>query len=247
MRPTPLVTIVIPTYKAISLLPRCIEAITEVAGDLLGKSILVRIQDGLSEDGMVQYINSLALDGVSIVSEKDSGIYDAMNKAVANITTPWVYFLGADDHLLPGFVEALSKLSDQNAVHYGNVLYSSNHKKYDGKFSPLKLVYRNICHQAIFFPSKILQKHPYFEKYPIKADWASNIVLMSKYRFSYFNLNIAIFNNEDGISANEVDVVFDTEKSSIFRSAFGNLYYLLSLTAPLPTVVYKFFRSAGKR
>jgi glycosyltransferase involved in cell wall biosynthesis len=241
MRPTPLVTIVVPTYKAISLLPRCIETIIDATGDMLGRSILVRIQDGLSEDGVVRYINTLACDGVSIVSEQDSGIYDAMNKAVAGVTTPWVYFLGADDQLLPDFVEALSQLIDQKVVYYGNVLYSSDLKKYDGRFSPLKLVYRNICHQAIFFPSKILRENLYVEKYSIKADWASNIVLMSKYHFCYFNLNIAIFNNKDGISANEVDMVFDAEKSSIFRSAFGNAYYLLSLSAPLPTLVYKFF------
>lgn len=246
MDTAPLITIVIPTYNALTLLPQCIESVVKVSGDLLGVRILIRVQDGLSDDGTKEFLEQLPLDGLSIVSEKDSGVYDAMNKSVRSIITPWVYFLGADDRLLPNFVDVINMLDDQEKIYYGNVLYSSNLKKYDGKFSSVKLVYRNICHQAIFFPSRVLQEHPYKEKYPIKADWASNIMLMSKYKFHYMDYDIAIYNNKDGISANNTDVVFESEKHAIFRDSFGLAHYLLSLTAPLPTMAFKLL-SAGTR
>ena len=180
---------------------------------------------------------------LKVISEPDQGIYDAMNKGIAVATGDWIYFLGADDRLASDQVlhDISQVLTDDHDVVYGDVVSPRFEGRYDGPFDYEKIYKRNICHQAIFFPSKILREHPYSKKYPIKADWASNIVLMSKYRFCYFNLNIAIFNNKDGISANEVDIGFDIEKSSIFRSAFGNAYYFLSLSAPLPTMVYKLF------
>lgn len=242
MNGSPMITIVIPTFNAMALLPACIASIVDVTGGLLGTTVFVRVQDGQSPDGILDYVHSLPQAGISIVQGPDSGIYDAMNKAVAGIDTPWVYFLGADDRLLPGFTEMVAQLSSEETIYYGDVLYASDLQKYDGKFSPLKLVYRNICHQAIFYPTRVLSQNPFQTKYPIKADWASNICLMSKYNYHYLNCEIAVFNNGGGLSGNDDDIVFNTEKNGLFRASFGGLYYLLSLTAPLPTVIYQLFR-----
>ena len=179
--------------------------------------------------------------GISIFREKDSGIYDAMNKALADIDTQWVYFLGADDRLLPGFMDLISQLSSLNNIYYGNVLYSSDRKQYDGKFNTVKLVYRNICHQSIFYPLDVLRKNPFSTRYPIRADWASNIDLMSRFEFVYCDYTVAIYNNEEGISTTNKDVVFDSEKNALFRETFGAGYYLLSFTAPLLARIYKMF------
>ncbi len=237
----PVITIVIPTYNAMALLPQCIHSIVEVTGDLLGTRILVKIQDGLSQDGIVEFIDSLPQVGVSIVHEKDKGIYDAMNKAVECLDTPWVYFMGADDRLLPDFLALVNRLDDRCNIVYGNVLYSSDLKKYDGKFNPVKLVYRNICHQAIIYPVTILRETPFLLKYTIMADWASNIDLMSRYDFRYFDYDIAIFNNQSGLSANQRDEMFDAEKNEMFRTIYGVSYYFLSLSAPILNKVYRLF------
>jgi glycosyltransferase involved in cell wall biosynthesis len=239
---SPKITIVIPTFNAMALLPECIASIVEVAGELLGAGVFVRVQDGMSQDEVANYVHDLPHAGISISQESDSGIYDAMNKAVAGIETPWVYFLGADDRLMPGFTEMVAQLSGEDAIYYGDVLYASDLQKYDGNFSPLKLVYRNICHQAIFYPTRILSKNPFQTKYPIKADWAANICLMSKYKYHYLNCDVAVFNNGGGTSGNDDDIVFDADKNRLFRTNFGGVYYLLSLTAPLFTVLYQLFR-----
>ena len=239
---SPKITIVIPTFNAMDLLPQCIASILDVTAELLGTTVFVRVQDGQSQDGILDYMCNHPHTGISIFQESDSGIYDAMNKAVVGLETPWVYFLGADDLLLPGFRELIAQLAGDEAIYYGDVLYASDRQKYDGKFSPLKLVYRNICHQAIFYPTRILSDNLFQTKYPIKADWAANICLMSKYKYHYFNCNVAVFNNGGGVSGNDDDVNFNAEKNRLFRTNFGSVYYLLSLAAPLLTVIYQLFR-----
>lgn len=235
---TPMITIVIPTYKAAHLVKQCIQSIRAATGQELGNTVIVRIQDGRSEDGIIEYIEDLAIPGISIASEQDGGIYDAMNKAVQQAETPWIFFLGADDKLLPTFMQVLPQLENTSAVYYGNVEFTSNQRTYDGKFTPLKLVYRNICHQAIFYPANLLLTHPYQKKYPIKADWATNIQLMSKYPFHFLDYIVAVYNNEDGVSRRHEDVVFNADKNRMFQEAFGLRYYLLSATAPLLTKIY---------
>jgi glycosyltransferase involved in cell wall biosynthesis len=238
----PTITIVIPTYNAMAVLPGCVSSIVDVAGELLGSSVFVKVQDGMSQDGVLDYIEKLPHAGISISQEADDGIYDAMNKAVAGVDTNWVYFLGADDRLLPGFNVAASELDSPDSIYYGDVLYSSDLEKYGGKFTSWKLIYRNICHQAIFYPARIIKENPFQIKFSIKADWVANICLMSRYNYIYLEQAVAIFNNTDGTSSNDEDKLFDAEKNGLVRTNFGLVHYLLSLTAPLVTAIYQMFR-----
>ncbi len=59
---------------------------------------------------------------------------------------------------------------------YGDVLWGEEGKRYDGRFSKLKLCRQNICHQAIFYHRDLFRELGKFDlRYPIGADWAFNI------------------------------------------------------------------------
>ena len=232
------ITIVIPCYNAMEFLPNCIRSIEDHAGKLLGNSVFVHIQDGSSDDNIIEYIEGLTLRGISISSLKDNGIYHAMNAAVKKVGTPWLYFLGADDRLAPDFPKALDHLTDQSCIYYGNVIKTSSGRTYDGRFSALKLIYRNICQQAILYPRKLLIENPFPERYVIQADWASNIELMSRFRYIYIGYCIAHFNDQTGISSRQVDTKFDEDKNSLVYGYFGLPMFLACATAPIPTSVY---------
>jgi glycosyltransferase involved in cell wall biosynthesis len=55
------------------------------------------IVDGASRDATLAIVRSLAGDGVTVVSEPDDGIYDAMNKGLALFGGDAVGFLNSDD------------------------------------------------------------------------------------------------------------------------------------------------------
>lgn len=57
--------------------------------------------DGGSTDGTVAILSRLAdeIPSLSVVSERDKGIYDALNKGVCAARGEWFYVLGADDFI----------------------------------------------------------------------------------------------------------------------------------------------------
>src|SRR5215213_3812369 len=58
------------------------------------------IIDGGSSDGSEEIIKENADKFSYWVSEKDDGIYDAMNKGIAKATGDYLLFLNSGDHLL---------------------------------------------------------------------------------------------------------------------------------------------------
>ena len=66
------------------------------------------VQDGGSSDGTLEWLESLSDARVNWVSEKDHGIYDALNKAVSRASGEWIGLLHSDD-LYPN-AEVLSQV-----------------------------------------------------------------------------------------------------------------------------------------
>ena len=90
-----LISIIIPSFNSISLLPHALESIlTQSFNDFE-----VVIMDNCSTDGTIKLIeNYSAVDKrIQFYSEKDYGIYDAMNKGIKNAKGEWLFFMGSDD------------------------------------------------------------------------------------------------------------------------------------------------------
>jgi glycosyltransferase involved in cell wall biosynthesis len=233
----PKITIIIPSYNSLKDLPHCIDNIKTVLKGKLGGSVVIHVQDGNSNDGTKNYLNALDLPYLTFQSAEDLGVYDAMNRAVQKSTTDWVYFMGADDRLLPDFGKALMQLTDIGRIYYGNVRFASTGKRYDGRFTPLKLVYRNICHQSMFFPTHLLQAAPYSLRYRTKSDWASNIKFIHDETMEYIECDVAIFQDQNGLSSTQEDPVFDRERSLLFRINHGRALQILARLAPAMTAI----------
>ena len=198
-----------------------------------------KLQDGQSTDSTSEVLEQSGLPGLDYQVEADGGIYDAMNRGVQRSDTAFVYFLGADDRLLPGFMHLLDQLREERSVYYGNVLYSHDMKPYGGRFNRLKLVYRNICHQALIYPRSLLQAEPFNTDYNLYADWDMNIRLMAQVPFHYVRTDIAIFENTGGASARHKDLAFERNRDTVFLRHFGRFYYLASRTAPMAAKCYQ--------
>jgi glycosyltransferase involved in cell wall biosynthesis len=125
------------------------------------------VQDGDSSDGTAEWLSELDDSRLRWSSEKDSGVYDAMNKAIGRIRGDAVLFLNAGDLLTDSSVLAdvwmqWSRLSGP-AWAYGRVRVVEK----DGRlirsaglepFSARRVHYgyRSIPHQAAFFRRGLL-------------------------------------------------------------------------------------------
>ena len=79
--------------------------------------------DGLSTDNTLQIVNDYSDIVTHIVSEKDKGIGDAMNKGISLATGDLIGIIHSDDALYPGALDFLNKVWDGvSDVYYGNAL-----------------------------------------------------------------------------------------------------------------------------
>jgi len=163
------------------------------------------------------------------VSEKDSGIYHAMNKAIDLARGELIFFLNAGDTLYEAnTVEKIAKICKTNNSVYGNVLFNQSQKVYDGKFSKLKLLHKNICHQSIFYNNHFLKKNKFDLHYSILADYAINIKLFGEKSPKYADIIVANY-DQNGKSSWQVDLLFRKDKEILIKDNFGLFYYLIYL------------------
>lgn len=232
----PKVSIIIVTFNAGKFLQTALDSIYKQRYP----NLEVVIVDGVSKDNTLDILKANA-DKITYVSEKDQGIFDAMNKATRIATGDYVYFLGADDILYDEFSDLAEKLDDPTAIYYGNVNWGGTRLTGAVK-SPYQLAKTNICHQAIVYPASVFKKYQYNLDYPVDADHFLNILCWADkaYHFKYYNITIAFY-NDTGNSFVKTDILFEKHRPAITYKYFG-----FSAWARYIFRVYKAKRSAGK-
>ncbi|MBA3113775.1 colanic acid biosynthesis glycosyltransferase WcaE [Salmonella enterica] len=136
------------------------------------------VVDGGSEDGTREFLQKRHGEfNLRFVSEKDRGIYDAMNKGIALAHGRYTLFLNSGDAFhddVALFVRQLARQKDE-AMYIGDALldFGGGHK-IRRKAKPGCYIYHSLpaSHQAIFFPTAGLKKHPYDLQYHVSSDYA---------------------------------------------------------------------------
>ena len=139
------------------------------------------IKDGGSTDNTLYIVNSYIEENkkINFISEKDNGIYDAMNCALNQAGGEYIFFLNAGDCLCN--LHVLSKVNEfinQNEadVVYGNTVQIENCKRNVrnyGKIYGKKVIYLVgdcICHQALFGKRELFEQKKFDLKYSVCAD-----------------------------------------------------------------------------
>lgn len=103
----PLVTVVTSAMNACGMLPVTIRSVRDQTYD----NVEYVVVDGASSDGTVALLreHSDVIDYWQ--SAKDTGIYDAWNKALQHARGDWIAFLGAGDRLVPDAIESLVRMA----------------------------------------------------------------------------------------------------------------------------------------
>lgn len=203
----PLFSIIVPAYNAERTIASCLKSILQQSYS----DIEVLIMDGVSSDGTLDIARSFRDNRIRICSEKDKGIYDAMNKGIRLAKGEWLMFLGSDDTLYSEdtLSNVVPYLTGYDVV-YGNVYSSRFGGLYDGEFSQTKIITRNICHQAIFFKKRIFDIVGTFNlNYIAHADWDHNMRWLFSKKIKHRFINVTIANYaDDGFSSRNPDAAF---------------------------------------
>lgn len=153
----------------------------------------VIVKDGGSTDGT---LDKLPPDErIKIYQEKDTSLYDAMNQATGYAAGAYCIYMNCGD--LFASKDVLQKAADylkKNScdVLYGNYIRGNIVCKQAKTMTPFYLYRTPLCHQTIFFRTKLLQgKYKYDTKYRILADYNTELKLLKNgKRFSYIDVNV---------------------------------------------------------
>jgi len=130
------------------------------------KNIEYIIIDGGSTDGTLEIINRYKENIDLLISERDSGIYDAFNKGVRNSTGDLIAFLNSGDYYLKDYCSiAISNLGPSCYFVCSNVLYF-NSKKFLETAKPsypnIKLGKPPFLHPALIVRRSLFDEIGYF-------------------------------------------------------------------------------------
>lgn len=161
------------------------------------------IVDGASNTGDIDIIKKYDSHISNWISEPDTGIYNAMNKAVRLSTGDYCLFLNSGDTLYKQttieeiyaqdldaeFIEGIIAFRDKPGVFHFPEKYIN--------FSFYKFVNNNY-HQASLIRRQLLLKTPYDESYRIAADMKFNIDVLIVQNCSYKQIPVIISTYEGG-------------------------------------------------
>lgn len=176
VRNNPLLSIVTCTYNCVSDLEQTIES---VFGQSF-KNYEHVVIDGGSTDGTKEYLNEMYKDGQFAVflSEKDHGIYDALNKGISASKGEVIGILHAGTKLQPKALECLAKIITEDGLDRiiaGSVVWrSSEYFSYElrSNLAPLSSRNTKLLHESIFIPRKLYRKVGVYDtRYKISADY----------------------------------------------------------------------------
>ncbi len=161
------------------------------------------IIDGKSTDKTLSIIKEYKKYTTSITSEKDTGIYNAMNKGILKSKGEYLLFLNGGDYLKDKNV--LRKVSDfiqkdkkKNEIYYGDLVYDNEEVVDYGeaKLSKKFFINKTISHQATFIKKNLFKKFGgYDEKYKIVSDyefWIKTIV-KGRVKVKYLPVIVSVF------------------------------------------------------
>jgi len=171
----PKVTIVSVTFNAQNLIEDTILSVINQDYSNLEYIII----DGASKDNTTQIIEKYKSQIDYFISEKDNGIYDAMNKGIEKASGDWINFMNAGDSFVDNNI--ISRVMEEKIQDY-DLIYGATYEVHPKSKNlipaPIKedmLSYPAMCHQSLFVRTEVQKKYPYDTTYKICADYEFEI------------------------------------------------------------------------
>lgn len=204
------VTVITVSYNAEKEIQKTIES---VVNQTKSENIDYIIMDGKSEDDTAKIAEQFFdksksnLFDFRVFSEKDDGVYDAMNKAALLAKGDYIIFMNAgdcfaDNLIIESFIDLFQY--DKYDVIYGDTICIKKGRPYfeaagDPRFLSLK---KPFCHQSAFVKTDIQNNYKFDCTYKIQADYDMFLrAYLDKKLFYKWKKTMSIFDT-NGMSSN---------------------------------------------
>lgn len=209
--------------------------------------------DGGSNDGTVDIIKKYQNQITKFISEKDAGIYDAMNKGLALASGDYVLFMNSGDEIYaPHTVEQIFAIQTDADIYYGETaIYSTNwqHLGQRRHKAPSKFTWKSfkygmrICHQAIYIKRSLVQ--PYDLQYSLSADidW---VIRAAKQAKQIVNTNQLVAKYMSGGMSQKKHLQSLRERFQIFSKHYGLIPTIINHGIIALRLIFYWIRHMGR-
>jgi len=211
------------------------------------------IVDGGSTDGTLGLLRSYGDRIAGVISEKDEGIYDAMNKGIRTATGDVIGILNADDfYTCPEILEKVTKVFEEKGVDsvYGDLEYVDPQQTgkvvrvwRTGEFHPRDFLLGWMLPHPTFFVKKcVYERHGlYLPGFNSAGDYEMMVRLLYKHRISTAYLPEVLVRMRTGGVSNQ----------NIWRRLAANAedrqaWKVNGIKAPFYTTILKPLRKVGQ-
>lgn len=188
--------------------------------------------DGASSDGTREIIEEYRDKIAILVSEKDAGVYNAMNKGIRAAAGEWVIFLNGGDRFASDTVleEVFGGKERDADILYGNTLtefgdetVGNGDTQAPETITPAYFINDTLNHQSAFIRRNLFDRFGlYDESIDIVADFDKWIVFAKNgCRFEKVDLFVAVYNMDGGSCAREFRRIVRRGKAKVIGKHFS--------------------------
>ena len=223
----PLISIITVVFNGEKYLEETMQSVINQTYDNVEYIII----DGGSTDGTLDIIKKYEDQIDYWVSERDKGIYDAMNKGIDAATGEWINFMNAGDGFYADYV--LSKIFSQNELKNIDIVYGNHnvvypHKTRIAKAGNIKDIWKGsqFCHQSAFVSATVHKKNKFNLCNRIGADFEFFYALYKKKKnFKYIDIIVANYSAGGLSDIKRVDSIVGCW-NVVDKNNRVNLYYI---------------------
>ena len=186
----PKFSIITVTYNAASVITPTLQSIAAQSY----RNFEFLLIDGGSSDNTVELVRNSGIEIAVLVSERDKGLYDAMNKGIARATGDYLCFLNAGDSfhtpdVLEKMVASIADREQLPDILYGETSEVNEERQFVRMRrlqAPEKLDWRSfrngmlVCHQAFFAKREIAPSYDLKYRLSADVDWCIRVMKVSK-------------------------------------------------------------------
>jgi len=243
------ISIITATYNSAKHISSSLESISSQSF----KNVELVVVDGASSDNTVEFIKNAFPGELKIISEKDKGIYDALNKGIATATGDVIGFVHSDDFLASRDVlSQIANIFQEEKVDgvYGDLQYvnkedTSKVIRYwkSEAFKPELLEKGWMpAHPTLFLKKEVYEKHDLFNlNYNIAADYDLMLRIFSDPTLKFKYLPEVITKMRVGGASNRSLKNIKLKSQEDLKALRAN-----GIKNPLKVLAYKNFSKLGQ-
>jgi glycosyltransferase involved in cell wall biosynthesis len=178
--------------------------------------------DSASQDGSVDLANEFKLSDDVVVSEKDTGIYHAMNKGISYVKGDYVLFLNSGD-TLSHQIQSLDFMEEVAGHDLGLFGFEIRNTLRKPRSNSWRFWSMPTSHQAIVYSTALLKKNLFDESYRFAADFEHYLRINRSHLVIYSDDRALIVNEPYGSDAH-LPVLLGEYRHALIKNGYPRVW-----------------------